>query len=189
MVADRRNFAPLRVALWLPLIAFVGLCVVFFASLEFSPRNELPSPLIDRPVPSFSLPDLHSAVQRTRDDLPEGAFLLNVWATWCFPCREEHPVLMDIAAEGIAVVGLNYKDEDSKAIAWLNNIGDPYQLNLADHVGAFGVEMGVYGVPATYLIDGDHNIRYKHIGPISASQWREELGPIFETLLGGNDRA
>lgn len=176
-------------ALWLPLVAFVGLCIVFFASLEFSPRGELPSPLIDRPVPTFSLPDLETAAVRTFDDLPEEAFLLNVWATWCFPCREEHPVLMDIAEEGVAIIGLNYKDEDRKAIDWLNTIGDPYRLNLVDRDGDFGVNLGVYGVPATYLIDAKRTIRYKHIGPISSAQWRQNLKPIFRSLQGLDDHA
>ncbi|MCY4095500.1 MAG: DsbE family thiol:disulfide interchange protein [Gammaproteobacteria bacterium] len=182
MAADKRTFAPLRMALWLPLVAFIGLCAVFFASLEFSPRAELPSPLIDRPLPTFSLPELHTASVRTTVDLPDGPFLLNVWATWCFPCREEHPVLMDIASEGFAIVGLNYKDDDPKAIEWLNNIGDPYRLNLVDRNGDFGIDLGVYGVPATYLIDSERTIRYKHIGPISSSHWREQLAPILRSL-------
>ncbi len=189
MVSHKRNVAPLRMALWLPLVAFVGLCIVFFASLEFSPRSELPSPLIDRPVPTFSLPELQSVSVMTSDDLPEEAFLLNVWATWCFPCREEHPVLMDIAAEGIAIVGLSYKDDDSKAIDWLNSIGDPYRLNLVDRDGEFGVDLGVYGVPATYLIDSERTIRYKHIGPISSSQWRQKLAPIFKSLQAVDEHA
>lgn len=176
-------------ALWLPLVAFVGLCLVFFASLEFSPRGELPSPLIDKPLPPLSLPDLQTATVRTSDDLPEEAFLLNVWATWCFPCREEHPVLMDIATEGVAIVGLNYKDDDSKAIDWLNSIGDPYRLNLVDREGVFGVDIGVYGVPATYLIDRDRTIRYKHIGPISSSQWTQQLRPILRSIQGVDDHA
>lgn len=187
MVSDKRNFAPLRMALWLPLVAFVGLCVVFFASLGFSPRSELPSPLIDKPVPSFSLPELQAVTTRTTEDLPEEAFLLNVWATWCFPCREEHPVLMDIAAEGIAIVGLNYKDDDEKAMDWLNSIGDPYRLNLVDRDGVFGVDIGVYGVPATYLIDRDRTIRYKHIGPISGPQWKQKLRPIFRSIQDVDD--
>ena len=174
--------------MWLPLIAFVGLSVVFFASLEFSPRTELPSPLIDKPVPTFSLPELHGGLSKSPDDLPNEAFLLNVWATWCFPCREEHPVLVGIAAEGIAIVGLNYKDDDSKAVEWLNSIGNPYQLNLVDRDGGFGVNLGVYGVPATYLIDSERTIRYKHIGPISSSQWSRKLAPIFRSLQGIDDR-
>ncbi|MCY3858687.1 MAG: DsbE family thiol:disulfide interchange protein [Gammaproteobacteria bacterium] len=188
MAADKSVFAPLRMALWLPLIAFIGLCVVFFASLKFSPRTELPSPLIDRPIPTFSLPELRTAAVRTSADLPEEAFLLNVWATWCFPCREEHPVLMDIAADGIPIVGLNYKDDDSKAIEWLNSIGDPYRLNLVDREGDFGIDLGVYGVPATYLIDSARTIRYKHIGPISRVQWREELAPILRSLQGNDEQ-
>ena len=96
---------------------------------------------------------------------------------------------MDIAAEGIAIVGLNYKDDDSKAIDWLNSIGDPYRLNLVDRDGAFGVDIGVYGVPATYLIDRERTIRYKHIGPISTSQWRQQLKPILRSLQGVDDHA
>lgn len=96
---------------------------------------------------------------------------------------------MAIAEEGIVIVGLNYKDEDSKAIDWLNSIGDPYQLNLVDREGDFGVNLGVYGVPATYLIDAERTIRYKHIGPISSVQWRQKLKPIFRSLQGLDDHA
>ena len=176
-------------ALWLPLIAFAGLSIVFFASLKFSPRAELPSALINKPVPEFSLPELQSGLLISSAGLPEEAFLLNVWATWCFPCREEHPVLVDIAAEGIAIVGLNYKDDDAKALAWLNSIGDPYRLNLVDRDGTYGVNLGVYGVPATYLIDRERTIRYKHIGPISSAQWRQQLEPMFKSLQDNGDNA
>ena len=187
MRTDSRTFAPLRLALWLPLVAFVGLCLVFYASLEFSPRNELPSPLIDRPLPSFSLPDLATEVVRTPVDLPQDLFLLNVWATWCFPCREEHPVLMGMANDGIAIVGLNYKDEDEKAMRWLHSIGDPYRLNLVDRDGTYGVDLGVYGVPATYVVDHNQTIRYKHIGPISERQWEDQIKPIVMSLQSRNE--
>lgn len=182
-----RNFWPLRAALWLPLVALAGLCLVFFQSLEFSPRNVLPSALIDKPMPAFSLPDLFSDSLVTSAELPAEAFLVNVWATWCFPCREEHPILMDIAATGVPIVGLNYQDEDQKARNWLQSIGDPYLLNLVDRDGDYGVELGVYGVPATYFVDGTGLIRYKHIGPISASQWQNELSEIFASLQGPRD--
>ena len=96
---------------------------------------------------------------------------------------------MDIAAEGIVIVGLNYKDEDLNAVDWLNNIGDPYRLNLIDSEGDFGLDLGVYGVPATYLIDSERTIRYKHIGPISSAQWREKLAPIFRSLQQVDEHA
>lgn len=96
---------------------------------------------------------------------------------------------MDIAAEGIVIVGLNYKDDDLKAIEWLNSIGDPYQLNLVDRDGNFGLELGVYGVPATYLIDSERTIRYKHIGPISSTQWREKLAPLLRSLYLTDEHA
>ncbi len=181
-MVDKRLFSPLRMAMWLPLAVFAGLCFVFFVSLDFSPRQNLPSPLIDHHLPTFALPELRSGSMQTQEDLPREAFLLNVWATWCFPCREEHPILMDIFAEDIAIVGLNYKDDAPKASAWLDALGDPYRLNLVDSLGTYGLELGVYGVPATYLVDASRVIRYKHIGPISEAQWRQELSPLFHSL-------
>ena len=186
---SKSAFTPLRAALWLPLVALVGLCIVFFQSLGFSPRNVLPSAMLAKPLPEFSLPELSSGIQATHLDMPKEAFLLNVWATWCFPCREEHPVLMSIAESGINIVGLNYKDEDAKAVTWLNTIGDPYQLNLVDRTGDYGVELGVYGVPATYIVDQNGVIRYKHIGPITDEDWEQKLSDIFLSLAKKQARA
>ena len=175
--------------MWLPLVVLAGLCIVFVASLEFSPRNVLPSALLDKPFPTFSTTQLSREGEVTNASLPDQAFLLNVWATWCFPCREEHPVLMDMANDGVLLVGLNYKDEDEKARSWLNSIGDPYVLNLVDKQGAIGVDLGVYGVPATYFVDSTGMIRYKHVGPISSAQWRNELSLIFATIEDAEDSA
>lgn len=173
---------PVRVAMWLPLVVLVGLCLVFFVSLEFNPRNELPSPLIDKPLPWIEVADLTTDELVDWQDLPDEAFLINVWATWCFPCREEHPVLVAMAAEGVPIVGLNYKDSTPKAINWLNSMGDSYRLNLVDPDGVYGIELGVYGVPATYFVDQNRRIRYVHIGPINKSQWERQLRPIYESI-------
>ena len=186
---NSRLFLPVRAALWLPLVLLVGLCIAFVASLDFSPRNVLPSALINKPLPAFSVAPLEGNSLLTEVDLPERAFLLNVWATWCLPCREEHPILMDIADEGLPIVGLNYKDDPNKAVSWLNSIGNPYEVNLTDPAGSLGIEFGVYGVPSTFFVDSDLVIRYKHVGPISAAQWRKELKPIFTSLRGSDASA
>lgn len=172
--------------MWLPLLVLLGLCLVFFVSLKFEPRNELPSPLIDKPLPWLDSTNLLTGELTKQEDLPSEPFLINVWATWCFPCREEHPVLLAMAAEGVEIVGLNYKDENDKAIDWLNSMGDAYRLNLVDPQGSYGIELGVYGVPATYFVDvkdAEKTIRYKHIGPITEQQWENQLRSIYQSLL------
>lgn len=167
----------------LPLTVF-GIMVAFFAAgLALNPRL-VPSPLIEKPAPEFRLPELHDP-NRTIGlaDLEGHVSLLNVWASWCVACRQEHPLLMDLSAGGaVPIYGLNYKDERSDAIGWLANLGNPYRAIAADRDGRVGIDWGVYGVPETFVIDRKGVIRYKHIGPLDAEALRDTVLPLVRQL-------
>lgn len=167
----------------LPLALFVGLVVFLAIGLGRDP-HEVPSPLINKPAPAFQLPQLHEpgktfSVQEMRGKV----WLLNVWASWCVSCREEHPLLLDLARSGsVPLYGLNYKDQRADAIAWLNELGDPYLVSAADLDGRVGIDYGVYGAPETYLIDRDGVIRFKHIGPLTPEVIQGKLLPLARDL-------
>lgn len=164
----------------LPLFGLLLLGVVFFLGLGRN-AGELPSPLIGKPAPAFSLPTLgESARMFTEQDLRGRPSLVNVWGTWCPQCRTEHPLLMQIAEAGVAVYGLNWKDDDALAKQWLARFGDPYILTGADRDGLVAIDWGVYGAPETFVVDANGIVRYKHIGPITPEVWREELLPVLE---------
>ncbi len=142
--------------------------VTFFAvGLGLNPRI-VPSPLIEQPAPEFRLPELHDPNRTiSRADLEGQVSLLNVWASWCVACRQEHPLLMGLSAAGaVPIYGLNYKDERSDAIEWLAKLGNPYRAIAADRNGRAGIDWGVYGLPETFVIDQRGGIRYKHISPL-----------------------
>ena len=177
-----RKFA-VPVALFAVLGLILGYALVKLESGEYAPRH-IPSPLVGKPLPAFTLPTLADPGRRVSDaELRGRPFLLNVWASWCVACRDEHPVLVELAREhGVAIIGLNYKDARADALAWLERYEDPYELSLVDRDGRTGIELGVYGVPETFLIDADGNIRYKHIGPISREAMRSVLLPKLAEL-------
>lgn len=167
--------------LFIPLLIFIGLALVLLKGLDRDP-NALPSALIGEPVPAFGLPNL-----LTGEKVNEGIFqgqvtLFNVWATWCPSCRVEHPFLLKLAQEeGVRIVGLDYKDDDAKAEAWLEKLDNPYALVIADNSGHLGVDLGVYGAPETYLIDHKGIIRAKHVGVLDERVWAE-LGVTYRQL-------
>lgn len=164
-----------------PLVAFVLLGALLWYGLSLDPRR-IPSPLIGKPLPAFSLPTL-AEPSRTLDaqSLRGRVYLLNVWASWCVACRQEHPVLNQIARSGLVpIIGLNYKDKREDALRWLGELGDPYEQSIVDADGRFGIDLGVYGVPETFLIDAAGMIRYKHIGPISPSDFETKLRPKID---------
>jgi len=167
----------------LPLAVFAVLVGFFAVGLKLDPR-EVPSPLIDRPAPAFSLPVLGKPDARFSPEQMRGkVWLLNVWASWCGACREEHPVLMAMSARGeLPLVGLDYKDAESDAIAVLEQAGNPYQLVAVDADGRVGIDYGVYGVPETYLIDRDGIIRYKRIGPVTDDILHQKILPLVKGL-------
>lgn len=170
--------------LLLPLLAFLVL-VGFLLRGLFSDPTELSSALVGKPVPQFSVPDLYQPEkQHTQAILQGQPMLLNVWATWCPTCRAEHAYLNKLAADGVVIVGLNYKDDSrDKAVDWLNTLGDPYTVNLFDADGRVALELGVYGAPETFLIDAQGQIRYRHVGDVNERVWRGELGQRYRALM------
>ncbi len=169
----------------LPIAVFVLLAIVLGIGLTLNPR-EVPSPLVGKPVPVFDLPPVkgRSAGLASRDLVGQVA-LLNVFASWCAACKEEHPVLVELARRNIvAIHGLNYKDKPDDAEAWLNRWGDPYTRTGADVTGEVGIDWDVYGVPETFVIDRSGSIAYKHIGPLTPAFVRETLLPMVDRLNG-----
>ena len=169
----------------LPLGVFAALVMLLAAGLTLNPR-EVPSPLIGKPAPQFRLPQLHQPEQTFAPaELKGKVWILNVWASWCAACRDEHPVLTDLANSRIVpVYGLNYKDKRDEAIAWLKRYGDPYDASIFDADGRVGIDYGVYGVPETYIIDKQGVIRYKHIGPLTPDIAQKKLRPLLKELSG-----
>ena len=169
----------------LPLIVFVVLLGFLGAGLRLNPR-EIPSPFIGKPAPAFRLPQLHAQDKTLApEDLKGKVWLLNVWASWCVSCRQEHPVLLDIKKGGLVpVYGLDYKDDPVAGRQWLQEHGDPYTLSVIDRDGKIGIEYGVYGVPETFLIDKAGVIRYKHIGPITSEAFKDVILPKVKELNG-----
>lgn len=167
----------------MPLAVFVLLVLLLGIGLGLNPR-EVPSPLIGKPAPAFRLPELH-APERTfsPQDLAGQVWILNVWASWCAACREEHPVLEALAkSRAVPIYGLNYKDRREDAIRWLKQFGDPYRLSVFDVEGRVGIDYGVYGVPETYVIDKRGVIRYKRIGPVTPEIVEKKLLPLIREL-------
>ena len=161
-----------RFVLFIPLIIFLVIGALFWKGLGLNP-TELPSALINKSVPDFSLPSLVDETKMlTQDDLKGKPALLNVWATWCPTCKQEHAQLNKIAREeGITIYGINYKDERGAAKEWLRRYRDPYVLNVFDEQGALGLNLGVYGAPETYILDANGVIRYKHVGAVDEKVW------------------
>jgi cytochrome c biogenesis protein CcmG/thiol:disulfide interchange protein DsbE len=168
---------------FLPLGLFGVTAALLGVGLTLDPR-ELPSPLIGRSAPAFDLPLLHQPDKTSSQrDLLGTAWILNVWASWCISCREEHAALIALARSGAApVVGLNYKDERSQALAWLERFGDPFSLSLHDRDGRLGMDYGVYGVPETFIVDKKGVIRYKRVGILTPEIVRDRILPLVKEL-------
>ncbi len=166
-----------------PLGIFVVLIIFLLIGLTLNPR-EVPSPLIGKPAPAFRLAQLQDpAMTITPEELRGKVWLLNVWASWCVTCRQEHPLLVELARQNVvAIVGLNYKDERDKGIAWLRELGDPYLVSAYDRDGNAGIDWGVYGVPETFVIDKAGIIRYKITGALTPTNIRDEIIPLIKEL-------
>jgi len=166
-----------------PLAIFVIVAGFLAVGLRLNPR-EVPSPLIDKPAPAFTLPRLDDpAVQVAAAELKGQVWVLNVWASWCVPCLAEHPLVTELArSTRVRVVGLNYKDKPEDAARWLARHGNPYAMVLADREGKVGIDYGVYGVPETFIVDKQGVIRHKHIGPITPQALRDEILPLVKQL-------
>ena len=169
----------------LPLALFLVLAGFLAYGLKLNPR-EVPSPLIDKPAPAFRAQLLASPEQALgRDELLGKTWILNVWASWCAPCREEHPLWVAYAKQApVPIYGLNYKDKPQAGLAWLQQLGNPYAASLTDPEGRIGIDYGVYGVPETFVIDRLGVIRFKHVGPITLDVLRDKIDPLVRRLNG-----
>jgi cytochrome c biogenesis protein CcmG/thiol:disulfide interchange protein DsbE len=159
------------------------LAIFLYLGLGLDP-HEIPSPLINKPAPAFTLPQLYNpAKQFSSEEMKGKVWLLNVWASWCVSCREEHPVLMELSQQHIVpILGLDYKDKNPDGEAWLREGGDPYTLVATDANGRVGIDYGVYGVPETYVIDKQGVIRYKQIGPVTHQSLQQKILPLIAEL-------
>jgi cytochrome c biogenesis protein CcmG/thiol:disulfide interchange protein DsbE len=167
----------------LPLAIFAIVLGFLYVGLYRDPR-EVPSPLIDKPAPAFSLPRLHEPTRTlATSDMLGQVWLLNVWASWCVSCRVEHPLLVELSrSKVVPVIGLAYKDKREDGLAWLSKNGDPYTLSVMDQDGRVGINWGVYGVPETFVIDKAGVIRYKQIGPLTAESLQQKILPLVRQL-------
>ncbi|MGQ0509420.1 MAG: DsbE family thiol:disulfide interchange protein [Betaproteobacteria bacterium] len=167
----------------IPLALFLVIAGFLFAGLDLNPR-EVPSPLVGKAAPGFELPVLHQPDKRFRPaDMKGKAWMLNVWASWCVTCREEHPLLVALAKQDvIPILGLNYKDQPEDAKRWLKQFGDPYAFSVMDAEGRVGIDYGVYGVPETYIIDGAGVIRFKHIGALTPEIVSGKVMPLLKAM-------
>lgn len=173
-----------RASLFLiPLAAFVALVFFLWRGLSLTP-SEVPSPFINKPAPAFTLTQLHDERKNfSPQDMQGKVWLLNVWASWCEGCHEEHPMLVEFSRQNVVpIVGLDYKDERDKGAGMLDKLGNPYQLIAFDADGRVGIDYGVYGVPETFVIDKHGIIRMKHIGPITPEVLSKTLLPKIKEL-------
>lgn len=164
-----------------PLIVFILLVIVFAIGLQLNPRK-VPSPLIGKPAPEFELPLLNAEGVFTHADLKSKITLVNVWASWCYACRQEHHVITELSRMGLRVVGLNYKDTTEEATQWLQQFGDPYEVVMEDQSGRVSIDWGVYGAPETFVVDQEGIIREKRIGPVTEEYVRTTLLPLIKLL-------
>lgn len=167
----------------LPLAIFLVVVGFLFKGLFLDPR-EVPSPLVGKPTPQFSLPRLDNSqkVFSPKEMLGQ-VWLFNVWASWCGACRDEHPLLVELAKTGfVPVYGMDYKDTREDALQWLEQRGNPYAAVAVDADGRVGIDYGVYGVPETYVIDKAGTIAYKQIGPITEEALRDKIIPLIKKL-------
>lgn len=168
--------------LW-PLGIFLVLLVFLGIGLQRDPQ-EIPSPFIGKAAPVFTLTQLEAPQKNfSPRDMQGQVWLLNVWASWCTSCREEHPVLLAFSKKaGVPIVGLNYKDARNDGQQWLSRFGNPYQVSAFDSDGRVGIDYGVYGVPETFVIDQHGVVRLKHTGPITEEVIRSKLLPLIKAL-------
>ena len=179
--------ANLRLSYFLPVIIILTLAAIFWSYLggikDGKSIQDLPSALIDKPAPVSKLPSINSGDKGFDSAVLKGKVtLVNVWASWCAPCRIEHPRMMQLAREGVAIYGINYKDTPEAAKGFLAELGNPYKTVGADRTGKVSIDWGVYGYPETFVIDPKGRIRYRHVGPIMAQDLTDKIRPLIKAL-------
>ncbi len=169
----------------LPFFAFAALVGLFFVGLGKDPST-LPSALLGRPAPTFNLPQLMDAQATFSPEQVKGqVWILNVWASWCVSCRDEHPLFVELSRKNVVpIYGLNYKDDPNDGRRWLSQLGNPYVVSVSDLSGDVGIDYGVYGVPESYVIDKEGVVRYKHVGPVTREDWKKKFEPLLKQLNG-----
>ncbi|CAB3800579.1 Thiol:disulfide interchange protein DsbE [Paraburkholderia ultramafica] len=169
----------------IPLGLFIVLVVFLWRGLRLDP-HEVPSPLIGKPAPGFTLTRLDDADKTLRrDEMLGKVWMLNVWASWCVSCRQEHATLLEFSrTKAMPIVGLNYKDTRPQGLEWLNRLGNPYDASVFDHDGRVGIDFGVYGVPETFIIDKQGVIRFKQTGPLTPEVIQTRIRPLLKQLNG-----
>lgn len=172
-----------RLLLACPLIGFAVLAFVLAIGFNLGRHDIHPSSLLGSPFPQFELSTLMDSQPISNEQMTGQARLVNIWASWCVACRAEHDVLKQIAKSNeVSLFGINYKDTKGDAIAWLYELGNPFEVNIVDAEGDLGVDLGVYGAPETFLVDSRGVIRYKHVGPLTNDIWSQEIRPLLGTL-------
>jgi cytochrome c biogenesis protein CcmG, thiol:disulfide interchange protein DsbE len=177
----------MRLGYLIPLLVFLLIGIALAVGLTLNPR-EIPSALIGKPVPEFTLAPVQGReLGLSTADLKTGQpSLVNVFASWCVPCRVEHPLLMALQRDNLAPIhGLNYKDDPADVAKWLDQLGDPFTRTGADRNGRVGIDWGVYGVPETFVVDGAGHIRCKHVGPLTAWDMDNKIKPLLQDLKAG----
>lgn len=171
-----------RATLWrfVPVLVLLALALLFFWALNRPDREEVPSARTGQPVPAFELPTLNSDETRTEAVFEGHWSLLNVWGAWCPTCHVEHPYLLELAERGVRIVGLNYKDDLPEARAYLDKGGDPFAVNLVDEDGDYGLDLGVYGAPETWVINPEGEVELRHAGELNREVWQEKIAPVWE---------
>lgn len=163
----------------IPVVVLIGLIVLFSVGLYLNPR-EVPSPLIGKPAPAFSLPLLADGATYTTQDLKGRPLLVNFFASWCVGCQVEHPLLLRLAQQdSVEIVGMDYKDTPADIHDYLQRHGDPYRRVVEDAQGTAGLDWGVYGVPETFVLDAQGTIVYKQIGPMTEEVWQKKIKPLL----------
>ncbi|SFH29116.1 cytochrome c biogenesis protein CcmG, thiol:disulfide interchange protein DsbE [Palleronia marisminoris] len=172
-----------RLLVFLPLAVFASLAAAFYWGL-WNNDDRLPSPLVGKAIPEFELPPIDGRDDGlSSEDLRGQVSIVNVWASWCVPCRVEMPLLMELADDGtVPIYGINYKDDAGEALAFLAELGDPYTRIGADRSGRVAIDWGVYGLPETFVIDAEGRIAYKHVGPFDRRSLEEDILPVVRQL-------
>lgn len=176
----------LKAMVWgLPLVLFLAVAAFLMTRLGEDPTT-LPSARLGKPFPDFIVTDLEGRAISLAQIKGQPA-LVNVWASWCPSCKEEHPTLMALSKQGVTVIGMNYKDAPQDALAYLTQYGNPFKMIIADNKGNIGLDLGVYGAPETYLIDAAANIRYRYVGVFDNTIWQTQLAPCYQQLVAGGE--